>query len=256
MKKTLDQHFTPAEVAKNLVDRMVTLFDPLRVRSYVEPAVGGGVFLDALLRGGVKRNRITTLDLDPAMNPDIVTDFLLWEPEVDDYIVIGNPPFGKQGALAWKFKEHATTFAPVCGFIMPLSASKRGGDVISELEVSFDTTSTKCCWMEWYIPALVPLVMHPEEPPMGGLEFVTPKDKYDIVIQRCGAKIGQITTCNGSGQGKYYICAKESVLEAVRVISEYLKYAPEAFLSSQQPSLSHSLVHRLVRIAFFSLNCS
>jgi hypothetical protein len=256
MKKTLDQHFTPAKITRTLVDSIICRFDPLLVRTYIEPAVGEGAFLTSLLEAGVRRNRIITIDVDPTMKPDVVCDFLEWSPREDDYIVIGNPPFGRGGALAWKFKEHATSFAPVCGFIMPLSAVKRRHDFVASLDIRFETTTAKSCWMEWYGHTLPRLDTSHPEPPIEGIEFVDKGDVWDLVIQRCGSKLGQVTACNGTGEGKYYIKAKENILRAVEDISKYLEYAPEAFLTSQQPSLSRILVLRLTQIAFFRQNCS
>ena len=44
---------------------------------------------------------------------------MLFEPEYKDYIVIGNPPFGKRSRLAIDFLNHATSMAKVIGFIIP-----------------------------------------------------------------------------------------------------------------------------------------
>lgn len=87
----------------------------------VEPSAGDGAFLDAL-----PADRRLGIDIH-ADRPDILQrDFLTWQaPAVKGRtLVVGNPPFGQRGALAFRFIEHAATFADVIAFILPRGFSK------------------------------------------------------------------------------------------------------------------------------------
>lgn len=257
-KKTVkfEQYFTPDKDALKLTQSVVERYDPSRSRWYIEPSVGEGAFLHALLECGVPRRHIKTVDIDPNMNPDVCCDFLQWVPTVKrDYLVLGNPPFGKQGSTAWKFKDHALTFAPVCCLVMPISTSKREGGFSLQMGISFEHTKVQCCWTEFHNTSLPALRCGRPSLDISGIQFVTKDDDYDIVIQRCGAGLGKVTQCNGTGQGKYYIKATPNVVKALRSISDYLEHAPEAFITSHQPSLNRDLVMRLTQISFFYQNC-
>lgn len=248
--KKLDQHFTPDEFATHIARSVVNRYDPCRVRRYIEPSAGGGAFVRALVDAGVSRGQITSIDLDPDLAPDLVGDFLAYQTPAD--LVIGNPPFGRNGATAHAFVRHALELAPVVVFVMPLSALRRPKTWGAALpKVRFPETDVKVALCEYHRGLLF---SEPEAPPLpdGGLEFVGPSDPYDIVIQRCGMSPGRVTTCNGTGQGKYYIKAGPRIVRALRNLEPFLPFCPEVFLTSHQPSIDRQALLRLLHLSFFS----
>lgn len=251
----LDQHFTPEDVAHRLTASVVERFDPDRERLWVEPSVGDGAFLRALVEAGVQRKRITTIDIDKDMSPDECCDFLTWEPWAKpcDRIVIGNPPFGRSGKKAHQFVDHALTLAPVCCFVMPLSSFTKPHNCAISLDgVRFSDTTAKCCWLEYYRGVTPMVVPSPAKRAVRGFEFVSKDDDYDLVIQRCGSGLGKVTKCNGTGQGKYYLkMLSKDLIAAARDLHWYLDQAPEIYLTTHQPSLSQQALIKLLTISYY-----
>ena len=103
---------------------------------YLEPSAGNGSFIPYL-----KDNKYVAYDIEPESEEIIKQDFLLFEPEYKDYIVIGNPPFGKRSRLAIDFLNHATSMAKVIGFIIPKSVFK-SVDFPQPLEPTIQSTSS------------------------------------------------------------------------------------------------------------------
>ena len=90
---------------------------------YVEPSAGCGHFYSLL-----PRTRRMGIEIDPQKSPItnrlqeglIKFDFLKWEaPKNHRYLVIGNPPFGRNGKTALDFVIKSFTFADFVGFILP-----------------------------------------------------------------------------------------------------------------------------------------
>ena len=89
---------------------------------FIEPSAGCGYFYSVLPEG----NRIG-IDIDPQPAPygmgclaEIIKgDFLKWNPPQGKYIVIGNPPFGRNGKAALDFVFKAFSFADYVAFILP-----------------------------------------------------------------------------------------------------------------------------------------
>ena len=89
---------------------------------FVEPSAGDGVFYDLL-----PPYRRVGMDLDPRHKSIIKADFLRWQPRrgrAVNRVAVGNPPFGKRGALAMQFARHAAEFADTIAFILPMCFRK------------------------------------------------------------------------------------------------------------------------------------
>ncbi len=204
------------------------------------------------------------MDIDRKMPADVHCDFLKstratleivdWPPYLT--VAIGNPPFGNNGKEARLFLNKAAEFANWVCFVMPrsLHGAHCCGSLNPRLELlyeqeldgSFETTKAKCNWQEWFLLPEGCKGRRPTETtpdPDGLYSIVTHDDKYNIVVQRCGGSAGRVTTCNGTGQGKYYIRSKYP--EVVAAFKDLGKHE-EADLSTHQPSLSARLLHELV----------
>ncbi len=264
MSQPHDQHFTNENEALRLVTSRLDRHDPLRAFFYIEPSCGQGAIVEALRKSGVPAEHIRTVDIDPKMPADVHCDFLTATRStlrIEDWpsyltVAIGNPPFGNNAKLARQFLNHAATFATWTCFVMPRSLHSAHGcgnlnprlELLYEQELSdsFETTKAKCNWQEWYLLPEGCQGRRPTEAtadPDGLYSIVSLGEAHDIVIQRCGGSAGRVTTCNGTGQGKYYIRSPyHEVVAAFQALGKH----EEAGLTTHQPSLSARLLHELV----------
>jgi len=260
----LDQHFTDRNEANALVESVLSRLDPACARRYIEPACGNGAFVDSLRQAGVPRRRIRSVEIDRKLAADVHQDFLKssrdslgigrWKPETT--IVVGNPPFGRNGKLVREFLNKAATYANWVCFIVPRSMYMARGcasldprlELIYErsVEGGFTTTKAKCQWQEWFRLPDGSKGYRPGEcgaDVQGLYSIVSVNDKHDLVIQRCGASAGRITECNGTGEGKYYI--RSSYAKVLRAFRS-LPSDDRAKLTTHQSSLSLRLLHELL----------
>jgi predicted RNA methylase len=266
----LDQHFTSKTVAVELVRSLVHRLDPTCSRRYIEPACGAGSFVEALEAVGIPRQHTRTVEIDHELPADVHQDFLETTRTslgIDDWrrettVVVGNPPFGRNGRLARQFLTKAAEYANWVCFIVPRSMHGANGccgieprlELIHERRIdgSFDTTRTKCNWQEWIV---LPEGQKGHRPIENGVdtrglyELVPKYDRHDLVIQRCGMSAGRVTTCNGTGEGKYYIRSRyHEVLDAFRSLPRH----EEASLTAHQDSLSMRMLHELLERALLN----
>jgi hypothetical protein len=90
----------------------------------VEPSAGTGAFLKPF-EEETTLEKLLSYDIDPKYPNVVKQDFLeTFFEEEKRYIVIGNPPFGRQASLAKKFIKHCCVFADVICFILPRSFKK------------------------------------------------------------------------------------------------------------------------------------
>jgi len=121
-----DQFYTLPEAAKACLREMVQTLRKYNTAIdeyvFVEPSAGCGHFYDQL-----PKNKRVGIDIDPQKSPldsvfqdeIIKADFLKWEAPKGKYIVIGNPPFGRNGKTALDFVLKSFQFADFVGFILP-----------------------------------------------------------------------------------------------------------------------------------------
>jgi predicted RNA methylase len=141
----LCQFHTAEEVAAQCMDLFAQNFDPGDF-FMIEPSAGRGPFLRLMPRPRLG------IDLDPQCAEARKADFLELSPEFLEacapagkrIAVIGNPPFGRNSQLAWKFFNRAAKAADVIAFILPMSVRKAG--VENRLDDDFHLVA------EWVIP--------------------------------------------------------------------------------------------------------
>lgn len=114
----LDKFYTKVEVANKCYNELVSLLD-VSDRVFLEPSAGNGSFLNFL-------KKFEAYDLEPENDAIVKMDFFDFIPSIDNYITIGNPPFGKRCKLAIDFFNKASGFSDVIAFILPISFLKFG----------------------------------------------------------------------------------------------------------------------------------
>ena len=126
MQQSLDQFYTKKEVAKLcwevFTETLSTLNKSTNDLYFFEPSAGTGAFFDLL-----PTDRRLGIDLIPKCD-SVKTENFFDVTEIpfapQDTAVIGNPPFGKRGKLAIEFFNHASYFADIVAFIVPLNFRK------------------------------------------------------------------------------------------------------------------------------------
>lgn len=112
-----DKFYTKKDVAKQCCDFLKKYID-FNKEKFIEPSAGNGAFLDFL-------PNFSAFDLFPENEQIKEQDFLTLDiTSYQNYISIGNPPFGKKSKLAIDFFNKCSTFSKVIAFIVPVSFMK------------------------------------------------------------------------------------------------------------------------------------
>ena len=115
-QKRLDQFYTNEDVALQCLE-MVSLdgYDII-----LEPSAGSGAFYKHL-----PPTRRLGLDLEPAHDEIIQQDYFEFVPDkTKSYLIIGNPPFGKNSSLAKRFFNKSAEFSDTIAFVLPRTFRK------------------------------------------------------------------------------------------------------------------------------------
>lgn len=169
--KDLDQYYTIPETSKECSDIFKRYLKYLNYNlneiTYIEPSAGTGSFLPHF-----PKNQMIAYDLDPKHPLVKKQDFLkleLRKEEGKEYVVIGNPPFGKKATLSIEFFNKCCEFSDTIGFIIPIQFRK--WSVQSKLNEKFrlildfslkeesfifenKLASVRCCFQIWSTKAL------------------------------------------------------------------------------------------------------
>jgi predicted RNA methylase len=130
--RKLDQFYTKSEIAKKCIDTVEKLCNFSNYDIILEPSAGCGTFLDLL-----PIDKRIGLDIDPKLPEIIKQDFLSFIPNKNHtYLIIGNPPFGKNSSLAIKFFNISAEFSSVIAFILPRTFKK--ASIINKLNDKFN----------------------------------------------------------------------------------------------------------------------
>ena len=111
----LDQFYTKKEIAIQYFNKLKGIIYIDNFDYLMEPSAGTGSFFNLL-----DPNKRIGLDLEPKCSDVQKLDFFDFEPETNkNYLVIGNPPFGKISSTAVKFFNKSAEFSNVIAFIIP-----------------------------------------------------------------------------------------------------------------------------------------
>lgn len=128
-----EQFYTPRAVADRVVAQVFDVAPDADLRTWIEPAGGSGVFIDAARDVGVLD--VVSFDIEPR-HPDVAHgDFLQQRLNVSGAVSVGNPPFGRNNALSVPFFNHCARYSDYIAFIVPRSWRK--WSVLNRLDPHF-----------------------------------------------------------------------------------------------------------------------
>ena len=248
--KQLDQFYTKSIVARECVNSLKTSISNYDM--VIEPSAGTCAFYDL-----IDHPNKVGIDIEPKCGGVIKKDFLTWHPNEfplpENILVIGNPPFGKQGSIAMRFIKHASTFSKTIGFILPRGFKKRA--TYDKVPLNFHKVNqfdippksfifegkdydVPCVWMEFEKRVelrekqkklepktfeFVPVTEHVIKTNKHGKEFRTgiPPTDANVVIARCGVNAGTASTnINVATPGTYFIKVNGDVEEFVSKVNK------------------------------------
>ena len=210
----LDQFYTKDPVAKYFFNVVSGTLDLNDFDLILEPSAGKGSFFKLF-----PIDKRIGLDLDPKFDGIIKQDFFQYQfQENKRYLVIGNPPFGKNNTLAVKFFNYAAKFSNAICFIIPRTFKRIS--IQNQLDLNFHLIYTKdlsvnccfepkmaakCCFQIWVKKnELREIIKYPTTHP--DFQFIPfgPKDTnnqptvpdpnlVDFALKAYGSNCGEIT---------------------------------------------------------------
>ncbi len=230
--KNLDQYYTADSVAKQCVKLVKGLYPFATFDTFLEPSAGTGAFFRLL-----PEDRRLGYDIEPKYDGIEKRDFLNVSLDkmisCENWLAIGNPPFGKNASLAVQFFNHCATHTgvSVIAFIVPRTFCKTS--IKNRLHSYFHLVEQHDIESDSFIfndaPYDVPCVFqiwerrqkkrdkiktfreHPD------LSFVS-KEEANISLQRVGVKAGKIRTeksdiLTRAEESHFFLNVSEKVLE-------------------------------------------
>ena len=203
-----DKFYTQPMVAEKCIKTLLQQLssDPQQIQ-WIEPSAGNGSFLPYLPSSSSLP--CIALDIEPDSESKEIQqqDYLTWTPPPSSpftkYIVVGNPPFGRQGSLAKAFIRKSCTYADIIAFILPKSFQKpsmyHAFDPLFHLihtheldKDSFLLNNTPydvpCIFQIWEKRNTSRAIEQSAEPT--GYDYVKQTEGHTIICRRVGAKAG------------------------------------------------------------------
>ena len=238
---TKDQFFTSQSVAHACVATICDTYTDASEFLWLEPSAGSGAFLHAIPESFSSIG----IDIDPKADDVIKGDYLTWTGLPDTQrkvIVFGNPPFGRQSALAKAFISKSCQFADVIAFVLPRSFTKPSmyGAFASRFHMVHNEELPKnsfvlnggvydvpCVFQIWERrdddrPQVAKVVA-------SGYEYVKPGEDYHIAFRRVGGLAGKCYANDGtdySRQSHYFIRLGDEVAhlvdDVIRLTNEHV----------------------------------
>ena len=218
-----DQFYTKPAVAAACITSLIDRYPGASEYLWVEPSAGAGAFLQAI----PEHIDCVGIDIEPAAPNILKADFLEWTYNSSKKcVVIGNPPFGRQSALAKAFIKRAATFAELIAFILPKSFVKPSMVRAFPMEfhckhsveleadsftVNGESYDVPCVFQIWE-KCLEPRELEAVAEPIG-FQYVRGCEEYDIAFRRVGALAGRCYRAGGgtySVQSHYFIRLEDS----------------------------------------------
>jgi hypothetical protein len=209
----LDKFYTIPTIAEKCLQKIGDMYSWTEWDIVVEPSAGNGSFLTR-----IPTNNSIGIDICPEHNDIIKQDFLTYTPpnDLQNILVIGNPPFGRVSSLAVKFFNHAANWANVIAFILPRTFRRISvqNKLNTQFKLVFDEDipmhpcsfeppmMAKCCFQVWektdISRSIVELSKRHDDwdflsfGPKDTNGQPTPPEYADFAIRAYGGRCGQI----------------------------------------------------------------
>ncbi|MBU0780487.1 MAG: hypothetical protein KKC72_10640 [Alphaproteobacteria bacterium] len=254
--RAADMYYTqPQTVSRCLAHLRESL--PLDgVDLFLEPSAGAGAFLEQMPSPKLG------MDTQPMASGIETADYLTWWPETETgtIAVVGNPPFGRNGAAAVKFFNHSAGFADVIAMIMPASFSK--DSMQNRLSMDFVLVSEMSLQKEAFLVegkphrvnavfqvwrrSATPRVAVKSATKHSDFAFVATKEEADFAMRRVGGVAGAIIeitpeACNKEGlssESNYFIKAVNCTPAALKARLKSLDFAEVRSQCAAVPTIS------------------
>lgn len=225
-KNELDKFYTNSDVSKQLLAEI----DISKYKLIIEPSAGDGSFSRQI-------HNCLALDIDPQHSSIIKQDFLTWNytGNIDpkDILFIGNPPFGKQGNLAFQFLVKCMSIGNTVAFILPPSFNKQS--IINKIPFHFHIT--KCLKLKensfclegnsYKVPSIFQVwerketlreIIKAEEPV--GYQYVS-KTEANMTIRRVGFYAGKPSKDINKNEQSHYFIKTDHVDKIIELLSKH-----------------------------------
>ena len=120
--RQFDKYYTKRSIAKQLKAALFKIIDP--AIPILEPSVGGGSFIepkDGIVGFDLKPEHFGALQID-SLSPHI-PEIMRWAGQ-NEFLSIGNPPFGKNSDLAIQFVNQFLAIGHIVAFVVPITFRK------------------------------------------------------------------------------------------------------------------------------------
>lgn len=132
-----EQFYTPVETASWVIQKVLDAVPEAKNRTWLEPSAGTGSFVEALMH--INITDVIAMDIEPHHPNVFQQDFLSWQTQHSDLVVVGNPPFGRNNSLSIPFFNKCAQIASTIAFIVPRSWRK--WSVTNRLSMDFSCIS-------------------------------------------------------------------------------------------------------------------
>ena len=213
----LDKFYTIPDISEKCLMNVSKKYDWEKWDLVIEPSAGNGSFYTR-----IPICKKIGIDISPEHEKIIKQDFFSYKPpdNINNILIIGNPPFGRNCSLAIKFFNHASKWGNVIAFIIPKTF--RRVSIHNKLNINFHLVfdedipmkpcsfnppmNVKCCFQIWERKTeprtLIKLSTTHKDwvflgfGPKDELGQPTPPEGADFAIRAYGGKCGEIMEIN------------------------------------------------------------
>jgi hypothetical protein len=246
-KSNLDKYYTGKILAKEVAEFVQNKYGDC---NYIEPAAGAGA-ISSLFKS------IEAFDILPEAEGIIQQDFFDYS-DIENKVVVSNPPFGKNASLAVKFFNHAARYnAKAICFIVPKTFKK--DSIKNKLDLNYSLVYEKDCppWsfeligMEYNVPcvfqvwekgALRSVISHKTD----YFDIVSCADDADLFVRRVGGKSGMLISRGSATATTTYFIKSNTVDLKHAIISSYHELKKVADNTAGVRSISKSELHKII----------
>lgn len=224
-RNTIDKFYTNKSTVLFCIEHIKKHINIARHDLIIEPSAGNGAFINAIKQ---LSDNYRFYDIEPENDEIEKQDYLTLDTKLANkqIHIIGNPPFGRQSALALKFIKKSTSFSNTISFILPRSFKKNS--MKNKINLNFhcicqvdlpetaftinnEEYNVPCVFQIWIKKKEKRLLPKKIEPTQ--FKFVKKEQHHDISFRRVGVYAGKIdtNTAEKSIQSHYFIKFDEGV---------------------------------------------